>query len=258
MIAEALKYLADTAVKGSKPFVSRAEPEPSHVYYLNGERTEATPAPCNFTAKDLTAIVQFATQNPKSTVWYSSDGVIVILDPETRRNHVTLPLEYSPQLYEIVSWGDRSKPISQRDLILKLRTVFKRCLDHSPQLIELLRALRFTTGTTTDAKVSASKTSIGKSVEAEVTGAAALPDEFYLDVPIFSGGAFMTIRGRVEVAIEVDAAAATFTLHPIPGMVSQQIALAEGSIGQTLRAAIGEDRVHYGNPNTVAIDLADD
>lgn len=257
MFVEALKFLAEQAEKASVPFILKPEAEPDHIYYINGDIQVAKPNPRQHTAADLSAIIAVASDpaNPNAEVWYSAAGVVCVLDADTRRDHVVLPLAFSPQLKEILSWGDKSKPFGQRELILKLRTMFKRSLDQSPGLLDLLRSLKFTASSVTGSNISSNKSSVGKSIEAEVTGAAALPDEFWLSVPVFAGGAFRPIEAKVDVAIEMDAVAQTFTLHPVPGTVAQQVALAEGVIGETLRAELKSTpaKVYYGNPNTAEI-----
>jgi hypothetical protein len=256
MFVEALKFLAEQAEKASVPFILKPEAEPDHIYYINGDIKVAKPQPRLHTAADLSAIVTVASDLDENVeVWYSAAGVVCILDADTRRDHVVLPLAFSPQLKEILSWGEKSKPFGQRELILKLRTMFKRSLDQSPGLLDLLRSLKFSSSSVTGSTVGSNKSSVGKSIEAEVTGAAALPDEFWLNVPVFAGGSFRPLEAKVDVAIEMDAVAQTFVLHPVPGTVAQQVALAEGVIGETLRAELKstQAKVYYGNPNTAEI-----
>jgi hypothetical protein len=252
MIDSALKFISDQAVKASGPHINTVPAEPPYVYFVNGERKIAEPAPRAHVAKDLSAIIAFAKASEEiqantATVWYSADGVVCFIDDATRRDYIYLPLSFSPQLKEIIKWGDRSPPIKHHAFILLLRTMFKYCLTQAPNLIANLRVVKFASSSTTNSATGSSKVSIGKSIEAEVSNADGIPEEFFFNVPIFAEP-LSKMEGLIDVALQCDAGSESFTLIPTPGAVAKQIALAENAIGATLREELGEGVVHYGSP----------
>lgn len=251
MLDAALKLLSDQAVKAYGPHIVNREAEPPHVYFVDGKRTVAEPPPRDHVAADLGAIIDFAKANPKASVWYSAAGVTCLVDDATRRDRVSLKLSLSRQLEKIMSWGDKSPPMKQRDFILMLRTMFKRNLAQAPNLIDSVRIVKFTASKQTDANIGSGKASIGTKIETEISGAGGIPDDFFFNVPIF-GEPFGNIEGLIDVALEMDATSESFTIHPVPGTISKQIALAENVIGETLRKAIEDGgksgpRVFYGS-----------
>lgn len=253
MFEQALQFLANQAVDAKGPHFETQPAEPPYVYFINGERKVAEPHPREHVAKDLSAIIEFAKfsndkQEGTAVVWYSSSGVVCFINDTTRRDFIYLPLSFSPQLKKILSWGEKSPPIKQRDLLLLLRTMFKRNLTQAPNLIDILRVLKFSQSSDVGSTITSTKASIGKRIESEVSGAQALPEEFYFNVPIFADP-LSKMEGLIDVALECDAGTESFTLHPMPGAVTKQVALAEAAIGETLREELGEGVVHYGLPS---------
>lgn len=223
------------------------EQEPDHVYFMGGERVTAAPQPRKHTAMDLDTIAKFAAENKESAVWYHRTGIVCIIHEPTRRDVVRLPLTYSPQMKTVMEWG-KGLAFKQPQLILTLRTMFKSCLTFSPKLIDLLRHVRFKTNSDgTSNVVGPGKRSIGKVIEAEVTGIEQIPEDFILHVPVFDGP--LTRSAQVEIALEMDAASETFTLIPIPGAVEKAIVEGEAWIREKLSDELGEyDRLYYGVP----------
>jgi hypothetical protein len=158
-----------------------------------------------------------------------------------------MPLTFSRQLSLIQSWGDCSKPYSQREFILMFRTCFKRCMGQCSGLIDIIKSLKFESGKVAASVIGSSKASVSRSIESKVSGAADVPEEIYLNVPVFADP-FGKAEAIIDVALEVDGGTEKFTLHPVPGTIERQICLAEQSIGKELIDAIGQDRVFYGVP----------
>lgn len=247
MIKEALEFLAEQATNASVPYIESAPAEPPHVYYKDGEKVHAEPNPRSHEASDITAVIEFAKEFTESRTWYTRNALVSVLnDDADRRERIRLQVNPSQQISTVIKWGNKSTPMSQAGLILLLRTMFKHSLAQAPKLIEILRVLKFNTGKSVDSSVQKGKTSVGKSIESEVTGAAEIPDDFILDVPLFDG-IFPRLRGQIEIAIEMDAASETFTLYVVPGSVEGAYRDAEDIIGNTLREELGE-KVYYGTP----------
>lgn len=253
IIRDALEFLTKQANAAAGPIITHPKEEPPHIYLLDGERKVAVPETRKHKASSLDAVMSFHQSESKNNAsspatWYSRKGVVCLLDDDIRRDRVEMPLNPSPQLKVILSWGDQSQPFKQPNLILMLRTMFKRNMTRCPNLLELLRSIRFESGQVVNSEIVKSRASISKSIENKVSGKDELPDEFYLNVPIFSEP-YAFIEGLIGVALEMDAGTQSFTLHPFPGDVERQVTLAEDVIGKALREALGDDAaVYYGEP----------
>ncbi len=60
MLAEFIEAISEQAVKAAGHKIDKPAAEPSHVYYFDGKRYTASPAPRHHIASDLSAVVEFA------------------------------------------------------------------------------------------------------------------------------------------------------------------------------------------------------
>jgi len=246
MIKEALEYLKQNLTV--PPAIQTVKCEPEHVYFLNGSRYIAEPFPRSHKAKDLDTIAAWANlfSNDKSHVWYDRDAIIVVLDNETRRDWVIMRLNLSDPLKTIIGWGQKSGGFEQTDLILLFRTMFKGCLDKD--LIAILRKVKFSSSGDSERTVTTTKTSIGKKIEQEASGAMEIPDDFIMNVPVFAN-TNLPMTGNVEVAISINVQSERFFLHPVPGHVERVVADAERELGKRLTELLDdESKLFYGCP----------
>lgn len=244
MLKEFLETVSSQAVKAAGQQHIHPKEEPGHVYFLDGKKHVAEPAPRKHVAFDLSAIIEFAQANAGASVWYDRDAVVCLIDDATRRDRVTLSLAMSDQLDEIHGW-ERGKAFSQRELIFLLRTMFARNMARCPNLLAALRKVNVTNNAGGSSEIKPGKVSVSRSVEHEVSGAASLPEHFELDVPVFDG-VFPSVGGTVAIALELDAASPSpFTLIPFPGDLERVWRAAEEWIGDQLRD-LPDGVVHYG------------
>jgi hypothetical protein len=228
--------------------------EPEHVYWLDAagdgelKRQEAEPAPRAHTARDLTAVIQFALREGAGVpaVWYSRAGVVCLTDDGTRRDRVTLPLGFSPQLTRLLEWERTTTPLQQAAAVLALRTLFDGCCDAS--LLAVLRAVKFETRTGGTGEVQHGKRSIGQSLEASITGADVIPEYTVFRVPLFAAG--LPHADSIRCAVEPNPGQASVTFLPLPGMIEAALAAAERAVGLQLADALAEAKVpvYYGSP----------
>lgn len=214
---------------------------------------EVPPTPRHHRALDLSAITEFALwsseQSRRATIWYCRHGVLCVLDDSTRRDTVRLDLTFSPQLLCLQGLEQYRKPMDQRATILLLRTTFAKCLGRAGDLIEIIRGVKFTNNQAGAAVVGHGKSSVGRSIEQEITGTKALPEYVTLEVPVFTA-AWLQVKFPVELALEPDPATQTFTLIPLPGEIENAIAAAEALISMRLHDGLdgAEVPVYYGVP----------
>lgn len=256
MLKEFVEFIAQQAVKAAGPQILKPESEPDHVYLLTRpdgtvERRDADPEPREHKAGDLEALTDWAKALPepgKSVAWYHRSAVVLVADDRTRRDTVTLELTLSPQVLTLQQFESRAQAFKHADFMKLLRVTFADCLGRSGNLLEILKKVNFSAGKLAESSVGHAKASVGRTLESQVTGTAAIPERVELDVPVFVG-ALDNLRCVVRCALEPDGATETFSLIPLPGQLEAGIRTAEERIGVILHADLkGVAPVYYGRP----------
>lgn len=247
MIEEALRYLIELGQK-SKPDVVRVEGEPPHVYYLRNpdgtlQKSESW-AVDNHTVDNLESLVALVVANG-GDVWVHSNGVVARIG---ERGRVTMPLVMSEQ-YKVLSNFKAGVGVSQSTLVLSLRTIF-RDSPGVPELVSILRRVKFANGQIVTSEVGHGKASVGKEIMGEVTGAAAIPEYATFVIPVFVNPPFRSLRASVECAIEPDPANGNFRVILLPGEMDNAIEWALGEVRSQIVSLLGESKiaVYMGRP----------
>lgn len=247
MLTDLAKWLADQAVMATAPQIVPVDVNKDYLIMKDGKATliDAQPRRRDHKARDLGAIKSFAEQYQTGSVWYSRSGVVFLFDDGDRRDRVTLPLCLSPQVSTLLELESSRRAMDQRLLILLLRTMFKDCLMDS-NLIDVLRQVDWKKGEQGEQVIQRGKSSLGKSIAAEMNTQAPLPEYVALSVPIFASG-FPGIRSIVEMALEPNEQTATFQFFPLPGQIEEAVARGEGALGSMLNESVSIP-VRYGEP----------
>lgn len=250
---DGIKDLAEKAAQKKADPVLKPLAEPDFLYFLPGdtEPRRAKPTPRAHEAGDLTAILAFALANKTSSVFFNREGVICLLDDGDRRDAIRLQLDYSPQLKKLMQWETAGAvKVEQRPLIITLRTLFRRCMEACPMLVDAIRKVKFEAGASAAGTVGKNKASMTTEMIAQVTGDVELPEEFNLVVPVFDG-VFPLLKATVTIALDADGAEQKFTLTPIPGDIETGIGNAEAEIGAAIATGLQDAkeqaaRVYFG------------
>ncbi|MEO1063772.1 MAG: hypothetical protein AAFZ07_20330 [Actinomycetota bacterium] len=190
------------------------------------------------------------------TVWYDEDGVVVVLDDgpgEHREHRCEVVLDWSPEFRLLRALGglDGGSPraLSQRELIVTLRTRFAACLDDAGrELIRVLRTIRFSDVSGGNATVETGRESLGRDLESEVRSEAGdIPDEVVLDVRIFDDPALQR-RQTVRCLLEINTREVTFELLPYGDEVERVIEDQLVAIRTLLEAGLDGIPVYAGRP----------
>ena len=251
MIAEALEYLIKCG-QASQAHVIDGVPGPKHTARIetrdgNIVMVNAEPDPRDHKARDLSAIIAFAEaeQTKNSAVWYSRDAVVCLINDDDRRDRVTLRLDLSPQILQLMAFEKNTISLKQSQLVILLRTTFAGCLSTAGEIITIVRNLKFKATIDGQSNLQHGSSSVGRALQQEITGAKAIPEEITLDVPIFANA--FNFTGRIRVAIDIDIATETFRLIPLPLEIERAIAGAENKIGEALNGSLDVEAL-YGTP----------
>lgn len=239
MIEQAIGAVARLAEEARGVKVIRAEAEPADVYYLlhNGrcERVQALPARRSHEVRDLGGLADCVTRLAAgrcATVWVGRDGVAALADDGDRRDRVALPLAASPQMRLLGEWSGQPKWLDQAAAVRALRNVFARSVEGTAA-VELFRRLKFSVSAQGDVAVEHGRSSVGRSLEAKVTGTAALPEEITFREPAFDGGA-LGVECKVRCTVELDAKAERVAFTPLAGEVERAWIEAESAVRSRL------------------------
>lgn len=260
MLKDFVEAIALQGVKAHLPIIVKADAEPNGVYYVRQadgttERVVADPPWREHKAQDLDTVVAFAKRFVEykdaadavgPVIWYSRTGVTCVLDDHDRRDTVHMHFGASPQLVHLAE--DR-KAYTQAEFIRILRITFADCLTACDGLLQCLRSIKFRVHSDGTSKVAQGKASIGKIIDAELTGADALPEYVTFDVPVF-GVASLPVRALVRCALEVNPQLETFQLVALPGEVEKATSVGENWVRDAVETALGDAEVpiYYGKP----------
>lgn len=262
------KLVADLAVKANGQRIFTAPGEPPHVYYVLQPDGKLTLVQATFRervcqATDLDTLCRLAVEHSKPDVgltpevWCCRSGVVAVLCPEEadRGPSCTLGLTASPQMACLTAWDRAGRvSLSQAELVLLLRTMFAGAV--SPDFLPAVRNVRTAKNAEVNSQIAQGKVSLGKSIVAEMTGVAAIPERVTFLVPVFAESA-VPIVGPVRVEIDPDPQSERFTLVVLPGDVERAYAAAEDNLVERVRRlldasadtlAAGAVKVYRGKP----------
>lgn len=245
MIAEALKLLLEQG-KSLAPQYVKIPGEPDHCGYLlqNGEMNdiECRPHPRRHQAADLESLCAYARDRThrdfRPSVWYSRTGIVLVIDDSTRRDVVEFKLTPSPQLdYLRATSKLGAVALAQKALVLLLRTTFFDCAP--PDLLNIIRAVRWNVGSTGEQTVGHGKSSVGKQLLAEIQGADAIPEYVRFTIPMWTG--YRAPSQEIVCALEPDPETQTFRLIPLPLAVENATLRAEDDLQTCLLERLAGD-----------------
>lgn len=234
--ADAIKAIQTTAQQAHAPQIIPMQDDPRRVCaVINGELHEiAVPPPSiDNTADSLQSLLDQAAcilaagVARRCQIWYQSPsdledtaGVVLVHDTTDRRDMTRLALRQSQQFLALKSLGkgSRARPMAHREAVRFLRLE----LGLSPEQIAPFRRLQFSAGQRTDAEVAKGRESLGRQVEASVSGAGEPPEELTISVPVYETHG-ETAGRLIRLAVDFDPAAQTVTFCPLPGELARAV-----------------------------------
>lgn len=239
--------------------VIHPQAEPSHVCLVrngvNLDRKEAAPATRKHVASSLDTLIAKAAETSEDSgaeVWVDRTGVVLLLDAN-RRDTVSYPLGLSDQVKALEAVA--TKPLSQKDIIFLLRTTFRDSLGLAGDIVPILRNVKFNAEQKGESEVQHGRSSVGKSITAEVTGTKALPEYVTLTVPVFAQAGTQQVREPVVCALEPDAATVTFRLIALPGEIEKAIGAGELQVKTMIEGGLSEGISEEANGSHVKVYL---
>ena len=250
MLAEFFTKLQEAAQARLVPSVVEIDGDDRYVL-INGEKHELPPDRRAHRVDTLESLIEaakfYATgmgegDELAGTVWHDEKQVVVLVNDSDRRDRVTLPLTLSEQYRALVALGKQS--FTQKQLVLWLKRTMRGAIDDG--LLSAVRVLEFKRRNDGSGTVQHGKESLGRSVEAEVQGMAAIPETVTAFVAVYSTPG-CEAKHPVVLSLDIDVDQQTFSLVPL----ADELTLAVQQAQRDLHAALDgelETPVYYGTP----------
>lgn len=264
ILKEALEWLKTNITKEPETVFHRQEQDLQSCYWHKGEmgwhRLHTESPPRSDVAHDLEAVLAFAEKQSHASVWYSREDVVAVYDwnsdLEDGRQRITMPLSFSPQVQFVQSLEPGGGELSQEKLVRTFQTVFRTQMAAKQETVGTFRRLKIRSGGEIDSDVQHGRRSMGKSLEAQVTGTGDIPEFLTLTIPIFEQFHFAQ---PIEFHIDPNPTTGGIHLTPVHGMMERSIQAAEKQIGDYLSDMAGEDfPVYFGAPDSKGFDEGDE
>lgn len=247
MLRECLELLQSTAVKAAGPYLVGESRDGRERMFIkpNGDvlRHDAGPFPRNHIFGALNDLVAFAARFTNPSVWHHNDGVTVLCHDGNRGDVGKMPLMLSSQFEALVE-AEKQPRFSQSKFIRLLH----RTLDVDPVVVLPFRRLDFQVIAASHGEFGHGKDRMGKSVQAEVKGTSAIPDEITVHVPVYQSPGERASE-PVACSVDLDPQENLILFSPLPGELSKVLESRQFDIRTRLYQALGEDvNIYFGLP----------
>lgn len=259
MLKDALDYLSGLVRQSEAPRpIATGDPRRlSH--FIGGQivHTALTAPPRQHKPATLDDVISLASRFTEAPVepgampviWIGPERVVVVLDDCRHRcETATLDLSHSTPWLRLSAIGAklRGEPLEHKAFLRLLRIELAGCL--APiDLYDKVKRVTFENGQTVTANVSRNKAeSMGRAINAAVSGEGEIPEEVTLAVPVYSTPG-ETARYPVRCSVEVEPLSGTFALAPLPDELAKVQALALTAIESRLLGSVACP-VYFGQP----------
>lgn len=247
MIVEALKFLAEMTSKADAP--KRVDvADPRKLFLAVGgqvDQYDLPPPPRAHKAGTLDEVValanRFAEAGSHPVVWYDEAKVVLVLDDDGHRvEHITLALERS-DVFAVLLVLRHQKPWYDQRAAIRLVRIDLAGTMSPAVLLDRLRKVKIENGQAVTSEARHARESLGRSINAAVSGEAELPEGVVLDVPVYKTPGEADARYPLSCSIEIDPLRLEFfRLLPYPDEMERVGALAVAAIGERLREELSD------------------
>lgn len=244
---EAISLIQTTAVEADSAKIVAIPGDARRVIVTTGGKRDFIdiPAPARaHTVLDLQSVIEFIKSHEgKASVWHDHGGVSVLLDDADRRDKLNFALIPSRPYAAVLMMVN--KMFAQADLVRWLRVDLAGAVD--PMLLTTFRALNFTGSKAAQSTIQHDKSSLGRQVEAKVSGTSALPEEFAVTCELYAN--HDTGLQTFPIAIDVNFEEEKFRLMPLGECLTKNVQAAQDAIHEALIEGLGDNAmVYFGRP----------
>lgn len=252
MLADAINRLVELG-QNSREIKLIHQDAYSFYYNIGGEieAMEKSPPPIKVTTYDLESfckatdwlVARQGGTSPTHSVWVGEEDIVALLDAETRLHRVTMPLEYNPVFQRLEKLQDQL--LTQQDLISLLKYDLETVLDGA-ELLAAVRHIKFRTGASGESNIQHGRESMGRSIDAEVTGAGDMPDAATIRCRVFDIEEIAAVDIHCDLQILPEKQ--LFRFRPRVNQLSSARRSQIDDITEFIRDALKIHRVYRGEP----------
>lgn len=250
MLKEALDFLRDrfTVAAGAKLL---NVPGDGRIAYVDQGGTlhqiAVTPPLRGHTVNSVDDLIAAAAKwNASPVVWINGQNIVLVTDDGDRRDRVTLPLVKSAAFSRLTALA-KDPELDQAELIRTLRVDLQGTIRRA-ELLAAVRHIKFRASSSGQSIVQHGNESMGKTIEAEVTGAGDIPETVVVECAVFSNPDEREKSFTVGCDLEIVPADSTFRFQPIPDELERVIDAALHGIRDEIVAELGDVSVFFGSP----------
>jgi hypothetical protein len=248
--ADTLGKIQTMAVEAAGVKILEIPGDPDHVLVASGGTFSERPVPAAHRSHTVRSLDDFSRAcerwGEQGTIWHSDTRITLVTDDLARRDGVLFLLQFSEQFERLRKL--RTDPrLNQAGIIRLLRHDLAGAVPGD--LVPLFRKLDFKRRSDGTTNLQHGRESLGRSVEAEVSGTAELPELITADVRVY-GSVGLIWKKSIRLTLDVDATNEVFYLAPEPDALEAAIQSTQADIANSLSANLTDDppRIFYGEP----------
>lgn len=184
--------------------------------------------------------------NKAPVVWISDAAIVLLPDDADRRDRVSLPLIYSAAFQRLLSLA-KAPVLDQLSLIRTLRIDLQGTVGRA-DLLTAVRQIKFKTHESGASSITHGNESMGRTIEAEVTGAGNIPDSVLVSCAVYSNHGESEERFTVACDLEIDVKEQKFRFRPIPDEIERVTFQALEGIRGRIAEQLDGVSLFYGSP----------
>lgn len=256
MLMDALQFVFDRAEKSAADQRPKLVPELKDeraVYYEHHGaiiRHDLSVPPRCHTVETLDDFILAVERwgDSRSSIWIAPNGtgVLAILNDEgDRRERVRLAL-HETAAFRRLRELEKAPKLDQQGLVRLLR--YDLAGQWSPPgLLGAVRKIKFRSGTSGESSIQHGNESLGRTIEAEVTGADQIAEAFQVSAPVWSNRGEESVY-TVQLDLEIVPASQAFLVRPCPDQITDVINFAMVSLRERLLRELSDNTVVFGLP----------
>lgn len=255
MTKKAIELIQTTARQAAKAEIVAIPGDPDRALISqcgSREMLELPPKHRNHAVFDLDSLLSLSDTKcgygedgePNVIVWHSEEEVVVVLDDDTRRDFAKLKLEYSKAFAALrrISAGVQ---LEQFQFARLLKVELDGCVPAT--LSQVVRSLKFARNEEGESDLQHGKSTLGRRVEANITGSGDIPEEFVVSTNVYANVLQDDTR-QVRVSIDIDLEEHKFGLSVIGDELSMAVLLTQETLSERLMQGNNKRRVLFGKP----------
>lgn len=184
--------------------------------------------------------------NVAPVLWINGDSVVLVTDDADRRDKITLPLVKSNQFAKLIELA-KDPELDQPELIRLLRIDLPGAAGRA-ELLATVRNIKWRTASAGNANIQHGNESMGKTIEAEVSGAGNIPEQVLVSGPVYRNHGEREAAFGVLCDLEIVTADQVFRFKPLPDEIEKVTDAALAGIRDRLVDGLGKVDVFYGTP----------